>query len=120
MDKNYIVYLLINNTHNKTYIGITNHQTRRIRQHNGEITGGARYTTSNKGEGEWKYYGWIKSENILEKNLALSIEKKIKIRSKKLKGSPLERRLKAINTILDENQNVQFIKDLSIDNIIKN
>lgn len=120
MNKDYIVYLLINTTHNKTYVGITNNQTRRIRQHNGEITGGARYTTSNKGEGEWKYYGWIKSENILEKNLALSIEKKIKIRSKKLKGTPIERRLKAINTILDENNNLEFMKHLPLDNTIQN
>lgn len=28
----------------RTYVGITNNFTRRIRQHNGEITGGARYT----------------------------------------------------------------------------
>jgi predicted GIY-YIG superfamily endonuclease len=109
MNKNYIVYLLINTTHNKTYIGITNNQSRRIRQHNGEITGGARYTTSNKGEGEWKYYGWIQANDVLEKNLALSIEKKIKIRSKKLKGKPLERRIGAINTILEENPNIKFI-----------
>ena len=112
MNINYIVYLLINTCHNKTYIGITNNQTRRVRQHNGEITGGARYTTANKGFGEWKYYGWIASDNILEKNLALSIEKKIKIRSRKIKGIPLERRLKAINTILEENENVKFVKNI--------
>ncbi len=114
MNKNYIVYLLINTLSNKTYIGITNNQQRRIRQHNSEITGGARYTTANKGEGEWKYYGWIKSEPILEKNLALSIERKIKIRSKKQKGTPLERRLLAINSLLIENNNLIFVENNNI------
>jgi predicted GIY-YIG superfamily endonuclease len=110
MNQNYIIYLLINSNHNKTYIGITNNQTRRIRQHNGEITGGAKYTTSNKQNGEWQYYGWIKSkDSILIKNRALSIEKKIKIKSKKSKGSPIERRINAINILLLENNDLEFI-----------
>ncbi len=96
---NYVVYLLINTVHNKTYIGITNKPERRIRQHNGEIKGGAKYTTGNKDIGEWKFYGFIKN---LPKNLALSFEKKIKLRSKKLSGKPLEKRLTAISQILDE------------------
>jgi len=103
--------MLINTSHNKTYIGITNNMRRRIRQHNGEITGGAKYTTTNLGFGEWIYYGWIASkETILEKNRALSIEKKIKIRSKKLKGTPIERRIGAINSLLLENIDLEFKK----------
>lgn len=42
-EKEYIVYCIHNN-YKYTYIGITNNFTRRIRQHNGEITGGAKYT----------------------------------------------------------------------------
>lgn len=111
MQNNYIIYMLINTSHNKTYIGITNNMRRRIRQHNGEITGGAKYTTANLGFGEWIYYGWISSkESILEKNRALSIEKKIKIRSKKLKGTPIERRIGAINSLLLENIDLEFKK----------
>ena len=111
MQNNYIIYMLINTSHNKTYIGITNNMLRRIRQHNGEITGGAKYTTANLGFGEWIYYGWISSkESILEKNRALSIEKKIKIRSKKLKGTPIERRIGAINSLLLENIDLEFKK----------
>jgi len=37
-----------------TYVGITNNPTRRLRQHNGEIKGGAKYTTRSRG-GEWNF-----------------------------------------------------------------
>jgi predicted GIY-YIG superfamily endonuclease len=93
----YNIYILINTSHNKTYVGITNNITRRIRQHNSELVGGAKYTTSNKGLGEWKYYGLI--ENV-EKRLALSLEKKIKINSRRLSGTPIVRRVKAITKLL--------------------
>ena len=95
----YVVYVLTNTSHNKTYIGITNKPTRRIRQHNGEITGGAKYTTGNKGEGQWVFYGFIKN---LDKSTALKLEKKIKVRSKKVTGTPIEKRLKAIGSLLHE------------------
>jgi len=98
-NSNYVVYLLKNTNHNKTYIGITNNKIRRLRQHNGQIVGGAKYTKANKGEGEWFYYGFIKN---LDKHLALSFEKKIKIKSRKIKGLPIEKRLKAINIILND------------------
>jgi predicted GIY-YIG superfamily endonuclease len=97
--KIYVVYILINTSHNKTYVGITNKPERRIRQHNGELVGGAKYTTSNKAEGEWKFYGFIRN---LDKHTALSLEKKIKIRSKKNSGTPIEKRVKAISSLLNE------------------
>ena len=97
--KKYVVYVLVNTSHNKTYIGITNKPERRIRQHNGELVGGAKYTTSNKAEGEWKFYGFIRN---LDKHTSLSLEKKIKIRSRKVSGTPIEKRLKAIGSLLNE------------------
>ena len=42
----YVCYLLTAPNTFRTYIGITNNFTRRLRQHNSEIKGGARYTTS--------------------------------------------------------------------------
>ena len=41
----HLVYCLVSSTSpTQTYVGITNNFRRRIRQHNGEITGGARRT----------------------------------------------------------------------------
>ena len=102
----YCVYLLYNTNNNSTYIGCTNNKERRIRQHNGELVGGAKYTTAKKLDGEWKYYGIIKN---LNKNLALSIEKKIQKKSRKSIGkTTLERRLFAINYILQDYNEYNF------------
>jgi len=118
---NYIIYLLVNTCNSNTYIGITNNKERRIRQHNGELVGGAKYTCAKKGDGQWLFYGWIMGNNIiLEKNRSLSLEKKIKIKSKKVKipknleissvSTPLLKRLIAINFILEQNPDLIFIK----------
>jgi hypothetical protein len=94
----YIIYLINNTKNNCTYIGITNNPERRLRQHNGLIKGGAKYTTSKKGG--WEYYGFILG---CEKSEALSIEKKIHILSKKTFGkTPLEKRINCINKILSD------------------
>ena len=74
-NQNYVVYLLYNDSNNNTYIGITNNPSRRIRQHNRIIKGGARYTTLKKGEGNWLYYLHIINQS---KSQALSLEKTIK------------------------------------------
>ena len=44
-ERNYLVYLLQSTTHSgRTYIGSTFDMARRLRQHNGQITGGAKRT----------------------------------------------------------------------------
>lgn len=40
----YKCYVLLSVDGRKTYVGITNNMKRRLRQHNGEICGGAKYT----------------------------------------------------------------------------
>ena len=72
---NYVVYLLVHTEHDKTYLGITNNFKRRLRQHNREIKGGAKYTSINKGSGRWFCYLQIQN---LTKSKALSIERTIK------------------------------------------
>jgi len=44
-DGRYVVYLLREAGSGRTYIGQTVNFSKRLRQHNGEISGGARYTT---------------------------------------------------------------------------
>ena len=103
---NYLVYLLVNTKNNCTYIGCTNNPIRRLRQHNGELVGGAKYTSSRKQDGVWNYFGHILN---LEKCQALSIEKKIQIRSRKTKGAtPLEKRLNCISKLLEEYPGLEF------------
>lgn len=46
----FICYALQHTTSNKSYTGQTNNFQRRIRQHNGEIKGGARYTRHKTGK----------------------------------------------------------------------
>ena len=87
----FIVYLL-KNTHSKyTYLGVTNNSEKRIRQHNGEIKGGAKYTKAKKKNGLWKYHTKISN---LTKSEAYSFESLVK--KTKIKGTgnnPLEKRL---------------------------
>jgi putative endonuclease len=45
-NKTWVVYLL-KCANNSLYCGITNDMARRLRQHNGEIQGGAKYTRAN-------------------------------------------------------------------------
>ena len=97
---NYIVYLL-KNTHTKyTYLGITNNSARRIRQHNGEIKGGAKYTRAMKQDGTWIYH--LKISN-LTKSESLSMERTAKNLRNKSKGkTPLEKRLDVLLPLMSK------------------
>ncbi len=46
----FLCYVLCSPSSNRTYVGITNNLHRRLRQHNGEILGGAKAT---RGKGPW-------------------------------------------------------------------
>ena len=76
MNSIYYCYILRNINplyNNLTYNGITNNLSRRLRQHNSEITGGAKYT---KNKGPWEYYVII--SGFIDKCEALSCEWRIK------------------------------------------
>jgi predicted GIY-YIG superfamily endonuclease len=92
----YVCYLLVSESSNKTYIGITNHLSRRIRQHNGECSGGAKYTCQSR---PWKVYGYVSGfgEN---KSLVLKFEWRWKYLSRKEKGEPLQKRINAVNKLI--------------------
>ena len=93
----YVCYLLCSETTNKTYIGITNHLTRRIRQHNGECCGGAKYTTSGR---PWKIYGYVKGFGT-NKSSVLKFEWRWKYMSRKEKGDALGKRLLSLNKLIE-------------------
>lgn len=104
-------YILYNDNNNKTYNGYTVNPLRRIRQHNSEIKGGAKYTTRSKVE--WKYLLIIESEQF-EKNNALCFEWMLKYPTRK-KPKPREfqgiiGRLKSLPLVLsyEKFENMNF------------
>lgn len=59
-DKRYSCYLLRSCSRgflNRSYVGISNDLSQRIRRHNGEITGGAKYTAAGR---PWKFVCWVR------------------------------------------------------------
>ena len=104
-------YILYNDDNNKTYNGYTVNPLRRIRQHNSEIKGGAKYTT--KCKVEWKYLLIIESEQF-DKNNALCFEWMLKYPTRK-KPKPREfqgikGRLKSLPLVLsyEKFENMNF------------
>jgi len=98
---NYNLYLLKHTNHNKTYLGITNNLNRRLRQHNCEIKGGAKYTSSFLQNGQWLYHIIVPN---LTKSQSLSYERTIKNKRRKAKGkTPLDRRMFLINELVNKN-----------------
>uniref|UniRef100_A0A6C0EJT3 GIY-YIG domain-containing protein n=1 Tax=viral metagenome TaxID=1070528 RepID=A0A6C0EJT3_9ZZZZ len=100
MDKNYIVYLLNNSLNSRTYLGITDHSNEKqvLKQHNGELKGGVKYTSMFKGDGVWTYC--FKVENLTKRD-ALSIERTVKNKRKGGKETtPVQKRLNVLLPIL--------------------
>lgn len=95
------VYLL-KSTNGTTYVGATVDPDRRLRQHNGELKGGARATAMKCAHGET----WVRHCLVgpFDKISALKFEWRWKWLSRKEQGSPLERRQKALNKLLEENE----------------
>jgi structure-specific endonuclease subunit SLX1 len=94
-------YCLLSNQ-NTTYIGSTVNLDRRLRQHNREIVGGAKATGRAEG---WKRVCSV--TGFPDERSALQFEWKWKHSSRKLKGTPLERRIRALETLLNSEQSTQ-------------
>lgn len=114
---NWYCYILRNKDvtyKNLTYNGSTNDPYRRLRQHNGEISGGAKAT---HGKGEWEIYvlltGFKTHVNALSCEWKIKHPTNKKIRPKKYSG--IEGRVKALNVILNldkwTNQCIDINKD---------
>ena len=87
------VYLL--QCGNKTYVGATVNLERRLRQHNRELTGGAKYT----GQGKWTRIGHVSGFPTWKE--ALKFEWKWKQLSRKVPSkNSLQRRLEALNLLI--------------------
>jgi len=78
----------------KTYVGITPDLDRRLRQHNGEIAGGARATSGRA----WERICHVRG--FPDHRAALQFEWRWKQISRGLIGSPLKRRFEALQTLL--------------------
>lgn len=75
--KDQYCYVLYNKQNNKTYNGYTVNLERRLRQHNAQISGGARFTTRDAkiyGPSHWHYLLVVKCCSTMEKRHALSLE----------------------------------------------
>jgi structure-specific endonuclease subunit SLX1 len=95
------VYLLVSTSGN-TYVGATIDLNRRLKQHNGEIKGGAHATTMKVKQGET----WTRAAHVSgfpDWQAALQFEWRFKQISRKLplKMQPLERRLRALKQLMD-------------------
>jgi predicted GIY-YIG superfamily endonuclease len=94
----FAVYCL-QSTSGKTYVGATVDVDRRLRQHNCEITGGARMTGAAVAAGE----SWLRICYVTgfpDWRAALQFEWRWKQISRKLKGVALENRIRALKTLL--------------------
>lgn len=94
------VYLLVS-TNGSTYIGSTINLERRLRQHNKEISGGAKLTSIKVAKGEiWTRHCYV--EGFPDWKSCLQFEWRWKQLTRKLSGiiPPLERRMIALDELL--------------------
>lgn len=98
------VYILLLDTGEKTYVGATVDLQRRLRQHNSELKGGAKYTTAQSGGGVHRWNRVCFIDGFQSKQEALQFEWALKYHSRKISKtqSPLQRRLFALQLLCSE------------------
>lgn len=93
-------YILYNISQpSRTYVGYTTNPSRRIRQHNGAISGGARAT---KGKGEWAFLLLVTSP-CFNTHTGLSFEWHLKRALRPEKANSAMKRVKALFKTMNEN-----------------
>jgi putative endonuclease len=87
--KNWYLYVLYSKCLNWTYVGVTNDVGRRLSQHNGNMTGGAKTTRRGR--------PWIVASQVgpMDKSKAHSLEHKVK-------RAPGSKRVELANSISQE------------------
>lgn len=96
------VYLLVDTTETRTYVGATVNLSRRLQQHNGEKAGGAKATKKR----QWNRVCYI--HGCPDWSATLQFEWKWKHLTKTSRGTtPLHRRLKALRTLLELERSTQ-------------
>lgn len=99
LNMSWCVYLLATvEAPTKTYVGATIDVDRRLKQHNGELSGGAKATSTVPGG--WYRVCYVKG--FADNHEALRFEWWWKRRSAKLRGTPLERRQAALEAMMSE------------------
>ena len=107
-EKEWYVYLLATvQLPTRTYVGATVDPDRRLRQHNGQLSGGARATS--RVPGGWYRVCYLKG--FESKREALRFEWWWKRRSAKLPGTPLERRQAAMEAMMSEWPGLEVLSD---------
>jgi predicted GIY-YIG superfamily endonuclease len=99
-----ICYCLINHSGRKTYVGATINMNHRLRQHNGEIKGGAKYTTSHSDV--WSIAFTV--DNFPNYNELLKFEWKLKKCSRKYNtGTPLKNRVLGLIDLINSGKSTK-------------
>jgi structure-specific endonuclease subunit SLX1 len=97
-DAGYVMYVLESSDGRRTYVGITNNLGRRLRQHNGELCGGARATAGRV----WRVARVV--GGFVSKSAALSVEKTMHNKGRRLprcaRRSVLECRIACLESTL--------------------
>ena len=97
-ESRWVCYLLVSSD-GATYVGATVDKDRRLKQHNGQLKGGARATS--RKPGDWRRHCFV--QGFPDNHAALSFEWRWKRLSQKKEYKhlePLERRLEALQELL--------------------
>lgn len=107
MERSWYCYCLESNA-KSTYIGSTIDPDRRLRQHNRELTGGAKATGRAEG---WRRICCV--TGFPNERSALQFEWKWKHLSKKKRGTPLQKRFLALEDLLNAEQSTSSAEPFS-------